>query len=228
MNRQDQDICPFGRDVQNYWNMRLDLFSRFDCGIEVDREGLYSTKPEALALEIASLLTGAVVLDAFCGAGGSAIGLARAGKTVIAIDTNERRLEMARKNASVYGVHDQITFIHGDARDALRELTFDTVHFDPPWGGTDYVKKPFFRFADFAPPAEELLALAFKKTAAVAIIVPPNFDFRELSETGRDFFLHRGVLGGRHLFSSVFFGHKLERYTTANPPPFSTNREDTL
>ncbi len=214
MNQEKQDVCPFGQDVQNYWDMRFDLFSRFDCGIEVDREGLYSTKPEVLALDIGSMLRGAVVLDAFCGAGGSAIGLARAGKTVIAVDTSQRRLEMAQKNARIYDVFDRITFIHGDARDALREQSYDAVHFDPPWGGPDYIRKAFFRFGDFSPPAEELLSLAFKKTAAVAIIIPTNFDFRELGEVGRDFSVRRGVLGGRHLFSSIFFGHNLERHPT--------------
>jgi len=39
--------------------------------------------------------TGQVVADAFCGAGGMAIGFARVGKKVVTIDNNKKRLGMA-------------------------------------------------------------------------------------------------------------------------------------
>ena len=52
----------------------------------MDREGLFSTKPEGIALQIARNTPGTVVLDAFCGVGGSAIAFARAGKRVVAVD----------------------------------------------------------------------------------------------------------------------------------------------
>jgi hypothetical protein len=40
------DRCPFGEHLQKYWNKRYLYFSRFDDGIEIDAEGLYSvTRP---------------------------------------------------------------------------------------------------------------------------------------------------------------------------------------
>ena len=47
------------------------------------------------------------MIDAGCGAGGNAIGFARGGARVTAIEQDVQRLAMARHNAEVYGVADQ-------------------------------------------------------------------------------------------------------------------------
>lgn len=47
----DKNKCPFGGKTQKFWDRRYDLFSRFDKGIQIDEEGLYSATPEHIALE---------------------------------------------------------------------------------------------------------------------------------------------------------------------------------
>ena len=41
------------KTIRKYWNRRYYLFSRFDRGIKIDREGWYSVTPEPLADYIA-------------------------------------------------------------------------------------------------------------------------------------------------------------------------------
>lgn len=178
------NVSPFGPDTQRYWDRRYQLFSRFDDGIRLDREGLFSVKPEASALEVAKRLPGATVLDAFCGAGGSAIGFAREGKRVIAVDINAERLAMARHNAALYGVADNITFINGDVRELPSEISFDSVFFDPPWGGPDYFRLEHFTFGNFAPDANPLIKDMVSRSIPSAFSLPKNFDKSEFSRLG--------------------------------------------
>lgn len=86
----------------------------------------------------AAYLTGADVLDAFCYTGAFAVHAALAGaRRVHAIDVSQDAIALARRNASLNGLTDQITFSVGNAFDALRELVaegqrFDAVILDPP------------------------------------------------------------------------------------------------
>lgn len=199
-------LCPFGPKLQRYWDDRYDLFTRFDGGVWIDEQGLYSVKPEALALQIGRTLTGQLVLDAFCGVGGSAIGLARAGKRVVAADIDTTRLEMARHNVRIYGVEERVTFYHGDWSEALEQNPIDSVYLDPEWGGPEYIKAPLFSLAGFRPDGSTLLERAFSHTDTVAITLPVNFDLRELAPFRRDFFIQWGWLRDRVLFSTAYFG----------------------
>ena len=135
---------PFSAHTQKYWERRHTLFARWDEGIATDEEGLFSVKPEAFALETAHALHGNIILDAFCGIGGSAIGFTRAGKQVLSVDLHAGRLKMAHHNATLLGVAERITFIQGDILTLYDQLTFDALNLDPPWGGTDYDKKENF------------------------------------------------------------------------------------
>jgi trimethylguanosine synthase len=89
----------------------------------VDQEARLGLTPEALALALGrrarALGERVHVVDACCGAGGNALGFARAGCRVTAIELDAARLELARHNAAVYGVADRIAFVHADARDVL-------------------------------------------------------------------------------------------------------------
>ena len=107
------DPCPFGPQYQRYWNIRRQLFRRWEQGVQCDVAGLYSVKPEEIADAIAADVSGPRVLDAFCGLGGSAIAFARAGKQVATYDVDASRLELAKANARVYGVADRIAFRQG-------------------------------------------------------------------------------------------------------------------
>jgi len=95
-----------------------------------------------------------IILDAFCGVGGNTIAFALSGRwsRVYAIEKDLETLECARHNARLYGVHDKITFFHGDcfqilgldenAKDktveGIRELVkeYGVLFGSPPWGGT--------------------------------------------------------------------------------------------
>jgi hypothetical protein len=73
------------------------------------------------------------VVDTCCGAGGNAIGFARNGLSVIAIELDPQRLAAARHNAHVYGVSQRITFIAGDAREHVSSQPAGLWFVDVPW-----------------------------------------------------------------------------------------------
>jgi len=52
------------------------------------------------------------VLDAFGCVSGNSIAFAQFCKSVYMIEINKDRLEMAKNNATIYGVKDKIIFIH--------------------------------------------------------------------------------------------------------------------
>lgn len=118
---------------------RRALFSRWDQGVAVDEEGLWSATPEALAERIAAGLRGRV-MDGTAGLGCIAIALARAPQIsqVTAVDLSAPRLALARKNAALYGVADRIRWVAGDVAAALRAGAWDALVLDPPWGGPGY------------------------------------------------------------------------------------------
>src|SRR6185503_9655671 len=104
------------------------------AGARSDAEGRRSLTPEAIALALGERARGLRVIDACAGAGGNAIGFARAGCAVTAIELDAERLALARHNARVYGVHERIRFVHGDARELLAAQRADLLFVDPPWG----------------------------------------------------------------------------------------------
>ncbi|MEO6222110.1 MAG: class I SAM-dependent methyltransferase, partial [Vicinamibacterales bacterium] len=69
-------------------------------------------------------LAGASVLDVGTGTGRAAIGLARAGATVVGVDASSEMLEVARERATAAGA--AVTFDVGDAH----ALPFPAGHFD--------------------------------------------------------------------------------------------------
>jgi trimethylguanosine synthase len=174
------DKCPFGEDLQKYWDKRHEYFSLWDEGIKTDAEGLYSVIPEVVADKQAGLIHGEYVLDGFAGIGGSAIALARAGKKVISIEKSCARYSMAKHNAAIYGVIDEITFINGDFFETTDPLAVDTINLDPPWGGPEYKKHGRFLLEHFAPEGEELLHFSLKHADEVVLRVPTIFDMSEL------------------------------------------------
>ncbi|XP_061696403.1 trimethylguanosine synthase isoform X2 [Syngnathoides biaculeatus] len=81
--------------LAKYWAQRYRLFSRFDEGIKLDREGWFSVTPEKIAEHIAlrvesSLSNTQLVIDAFCGVGGNSIQFALTGKRDCLIGRSRR------------------------------------------------------------------------------------------------------------------------------------------
>ena len=60
-------------ELEKYWKQRFRLFSKFDEGIQLDRESWFSVTPEAIAIHIAERCQSDLIVDAFCGVGGNAI-----------------------------------------------------------------------------------------------------------------------------------------------------------
>uniref|UniRef100_A0A8B9ELL1 Trimethylguanosine synthase n=1 Tax=Anser cygnoides TaxID=8845 RepID=A0A8B9ELL1_ANSCY len=135
-------------ELVKYWAQRYRLFSRFDEGIKLDREGWFSVTPEKIAEHIAVRVAQAfncdTIVDAFCGVGGNAIQFALTSKRVIAIDIDPEKLSLARSNAEVYGVADKIEFVCGDFMVLAADLKADVVFLSPPWGGPDYATAEIF------------------------------------------------------------------------------------
>ena len=79
------------------------------------------------------------VLDAFCHLGGFGLHAAVIGKAgkVIAVDSSELALSLAKENAKINGVEDRFEFIKGDCFKVLKNMQqsgekFDSIVIDPP------------------------------------------------------------------------------------------------
>lgn len=149
-------------------------------GTRLDAEGRMSLTPEALALRVGAWAGGRPVVDAGCGAGGNAIGFARSGCAVRAIERDAGRLADARHNASRYGVGARIEFVLGDALELAREApSEDAILFvDPPWGA-DWDRRAC-GLEDF-PLLAQLRAQA-RGYAALWAKLPPSFASGQLLE----------------------------------------------
>lgn len=115
-------------------------------GVMLDDEMRLGLTPERLALRLGErakrVLEGCppgqmTVVDACCGAGGNAIGFARAGLRVIAIELDASRLAAALHNAKLYGVADRISFVSGDARELATSYPAALWFLDVPWVDRD-------------------------------------------------------------------------------------------
>jgi len=118
------------------------------------------------------------VIDACCGVGGSAIGFARAGCEVVAIEPDPERLAMARHNAALYGVSKRILFLRGRAEDLLGQQSGDLVFLDPPWG-VDWDRR--CALPSSVPLLQPLRDLCSEQLpdAEVWAKVPPSFDTQQ-------------------------------------------------
>lgn len=193
----ENNSCTTADDtvLHKYYQQRYDYFSRFDEGIQIDHEGWYSVTPESIAAHTAQELFAiaaaaaadddeeSVVVDAFCGVGGNAIQFASVFDRVIAVDLSASRLELARHNASVYGVADRIEFVWADAFEFLAELgrkkrKISAVFLSPPWGGPEYCSKATFhpRLDLFEGRGLELLRLARSLTKHCVFFMPRQTD----------------------------------------------------
>uniref|UniRef100_F1KWE8 Trimethylguanosine synthase n=1 Tax=Ascaris suum TaxID=6253 RepID=F1KWE8_ASCSU len=188
-------------EMKKYMYQRFRLFSRFDEGVLMDRDGWFSVTPERMAEHIADRMVrreGALIIDAFTGVGGNAIQFALKGAFVIAIDLDPVRLRCAARNAQVYGVADRINFICTDffhfarsprvwlpvVEDNEQEAgrseegtaegyPVDAVFLSPPWGGPSYLKmKEFDISAHLTPNGFEIFRVARGLSPNIAYFLP--------------------------------------------------------
>ncbi|PFH46294.1 hypothetical protein AMATHDRAFT_51134 [Amanita thiersii Skay4041] len=154
------DASQVPEHLKKYFYQRTRYLSLYSTppGCLLDEEGWYSITPEVIANQIAERCRCDTILDAFCGVGGNAIAFAKTCQRVIAIDINPTRLALARHNAQIYGVADNIEFIladyiefarayavrHSSPRTVLNgngSRQIDVVFLSPPWGGPSYLAK---------------------------------------------------------------------------------------
>ncbi|XP_054548237.1 trimethylguanosine synthase isoform X2 [Talpa occidentalis] len=178
-------------ELAKYWAQRYRLFSRFDDGIKLDREGWFSVTPEKIAEHIAGRVSQTfkcdIVVDAFCGVGGNTIQFALTGKRVIAIDIDPVKIDLARNNAEVYGIADKIEFICGDFLLLASHLKADVVFLSPPWGGPDYATAEIFDIRTMmSPDGFEIFRLSQKITNNIVYFLPRNADIDQVFITKKE------------------------------------------
>jgi trimethylguanosine synthase len=120
---------PFPKDEvpDKFWSQRRRLFTRFDEGVQLDKESWYSVTPEAIANHIAASMVAneqehVTILDMFCGCGGNAIAFAQRAEvqTVVCVDSDMGKLKKAAHNAKCYGIaREKMIFIHSGACEVL-------------------------------------------------------------------------------------------------------------
>ncbi|KAG9478813.1 hypothetical protein GDO78_012461 [Eleutherodactylus coqui] len=205
--------------LAKYWAQRYRLFSRFDEGIKLDEEGWFSVTPEKIAEHIAyrvrQCISGAVVVDAFCGVGGNAIQFALAGMHVIAVDIDPVKLDLAYNNALVYGVADRIELICADFMCIARDLKADAVFLSPPWGGPDYVSAETFDIKTMmSPDGYPLQALSQQITKNIIYFVPRNTDVEQvasLAGPGGQVEIEQNFLNKKLKTMTVYFGDLIRK-----------------
>lgn len=168
----NQLVCnDFDPSMDKYWAQRFRLFSRFDSGIQVDCDSLFSATPEVIAAHQAkriyrvftpSTKGSYTVLDIFCGTGSNAIQFALRGFRVIAIESDPIRISMASNNAEIYGVRHLIEFVCEDyftwawkqiqsifvsQSGVTNNLGYTAALMSPPWGGPSYLDHESFNLS---------------------------------------------------------------------------------
>lgn len=147
-----------------------------------------------------------MIVDGFCGVGGNAIqfaGTCLKGEEedlfailfttalidslnylpVIAIDIDPKKIEMAKHNATIYGVADRIEFIVGDFFQLAERLKADVVFLSPPWGGPKYMKVDTYDLEEHLQPvaASRMMEKARQISSNVAIFLPRNSNTQQLT-----------------------------------------------
>ncbi|KGL83079.1 Trimethylguanosine synthase, partial [Tinamus guttatus] len=198
-------------ELAKYWAQRYRLFSRFDEGIKLDREGWFSVTPEKIAEHIAVRVSQSfdcnIIVDAFCGVGGNAIQFALTSKRVIAIDIDPEKLTLARNNAQVYGVAEHIEFICGDFMVLAAQLKADVVFLSPPWGGPDYATAEVFDIQTMICPDGYPLICVLSKmiTNNIVYFLPRNADIDQVASLAGP--------GGKVEIEQNFLNNKLKTIT---------------
>ncbi|XP_052257081.1 trimethylguanosine synthase-like isoform X2 [Dreissena polymorpha] len=210
--RKGQASVPMTEEIANdselrkYWAQRYRLFSKFDEGIRMDREGWFSVTPEKIAEHVADRCRCDVIVDAFCGVGGNTIQFAFTCERVIAVDIDPHKIALARHNAAVYGVEDRIEFIVGDFLKVGPTLRADVVFLSPPWGGPQYLAADIFDLETMmAVNTFEIMRVSQQISQNIALFVPRNTNINQLTSLAGP--------GGKMEMEQNFLNKKLKTIT---------------
>lgn len=173
--------------------------------MHLDGEGLYSMDVQSIISNTVQKLKFNNILDACCGVGGASIAFALAGKSVIAIDINSDRLEMAGQNAALFQVENHIQFVQGDALQLVKDFTGIGIYLDPPWGGPNYERLDKFSLSNFNLNGRKLLATSLAISKEVAFKLPRNFDFSEFETSFPPYEIIENTFESELLFYTAIF-----------------------
>jgi len=101
-----------------------------------DEQGRRFLTPELLAMRTAAELRERGVervIDGCAGLGGNSIAFVRAGLSVVAVEADPRRMEMAQRNAGALRCGQAIEWHCGRIEELLPGLSGDALFLDPPW-----------------------------------------------------------------------------------------------
>ncbi|KAK5103290.1 putative diacylglycerol O-acyltransferase tgs1 [Lithohypha guttulata] len=139
------------------------------------------------------------MLDCFAGVGGNAIAFALSGyKRVYAIEKNMAALECARHNAKIYGVHNRITFFHGDCFELLGlddgksgrkidELVAvikkaGIIFGSPPWGGPSYKDADIMNLENMPYSLDFMYSRFSQVTKNMVLYLPRTGDLNQIAD----------------------------------------------
>ncbi|KAI8120742.1 Trimethylguanosine synthase [Lucilia cuprina] len=218
-NRKLKNVPSFileEKGLLKYWRKRFSLFSRFDEGIQLDRESWFSVTPEKVAKHLAERLKCSIIVDGFCGSGGNVIQFALTCDKVIAIDIDPIKLQMAKHNAEIYKVSHKIEFILGDFLQlaAGGKLKADIVFLSPPWGGPKYKNKKEFDIEKYLLPvkASELVAASRNVSENIALFLPRNSSVKQivkLAGIGKRCEIEHNYLDSRLVAITALYGEEI-------------------
>jgi predicted RNA methylase len=112
---------------------------RFSKEVFTDEQSSFISNPEYVAEHVVKTILDfgdfKSAVELCCCVGSTCIQLAKQMDWVIGVDSNESRIEMARKNAELYEVSNKIKFIVGDVLDIelLKTIKADVALLDPGW-----------------------------------------------------------------------------------------------
>ena len=150
----------------------------------LDELGRRSLTPRPMARRLARVVAERVerVVDACCGCGGNAIAFAAAGLSVVGLEIDPGRAQMARLNAREHGLSSRLKVRTASVEQALDGVLRegDLLFVDPPWEhGPALIGE---RADDFGALFHKLprLASAVRSWPAVVLKLPRAFDVKSL------------------------------------------------
>ncbi len=100
-----------------------------------NREALFNILENGKFIdEINFSLKNAKILDICCGTGAVAFeALSRGATLAVLVDKNPLHIDLAKKNAKIFALNEEVKFVIGDANNVAINESFDMIFVDPPY-----------------------------------------------------------------------------------------------